>query len=262
LDANYGAIFLNASWDSRVAVVATGKSYVMGEFRVETSSGTLSEPYAVAAQMRRDPCRKEQPTNFLVADMTRSVLSLVEFDESFQSLDLLSVVEFNLAQSGRALDRMPGTSMPQPSGLISASCDQSAIFLGSRTSSELAQFARNNDLASLERVGTVRLPARPVAIAVDPSSEFAVVVSADNRAVMRLSNKKAAVPNERVIGDADVRELQRTLTEIGIPVGSIDGIIGARTKRAVDLAERKFGVELDTGTDIKESVKTLRGFFK
>lgn len=262
LDANYGAIFLNASWDSRFSAVATGKSYVMSEFSVETSTGTLSEPYAVTAQLRNDPCRNDEPTNFLVADMTRSVLSLVEFDESFQSLDMLSLVEFNLAPSRAVLGQLAGTSMREPSGLISASCDQSAIFLGSKTSSELAQFARNKGLASLERVGTIRLPGRPSAIAVDPSSGFAIVVSADNRLIMRLSNKESEAPNERVIGNSDVRELQRTLTEIGIPVGSIDGIIGAKTQRAVSLAERKFGVQLDTQKDIKKSVETLKGIFK
>lgn len=262
LDADYGAIFLNASWDSRLAAIAVGKSYVMSEFSVETASGSYSEPYAVSAVLERHACRRGLPTSFLVADMTRSVLSLVDFDEAFQSLDMLSVVEFNLTRSGGSSTRLAGTSMREPTGLISASCDQSVILLGSTNSIQVAQFARNKDMASLERVGTIRLPSIATALAVDQSASYAVAVSAQNRAIMRLSNQTTEAPVTRVIGNADIRELQRTLTEIGIPVGSIDGIVGARTERAIELAERKFGIEIDTQNDLTGSIERLKNVNK
>lgn len=257
-----GTIFLNTSWDSRLAAVATGKSYLMSEFSVETASGSLSEPYAISAAVEDELCRNGAPTSFLVADMSRNVLSLVDFDASFQSLDLLSVVEFNLPQSGPALPVWEGTLIREPSGVIASACDQSVILLGSTTSNQVAQFARNANLATLERVGTVRLPGRPTAIAVDEFARFAIVVSAENRAVMRLSNQTDQTPIERVIGDPEVRELQRTLTEIGIPVGSIDGILGAKTKRAVDLANKKYNLDIDADRELQEAVETLKKVFK
>ncbi|MFK7875744.1 MAG: peptidoglycan-binding protein [Paracoccaceae bacterium] len=258
IDVGFGAMFLNSASDSRLLAVATGKSYVMSEFGVQTASGVLGEPYAIAAQIGHDACRGDQPTSFLVADMTRNILSLVDFDEAFQSLDMLSFVEFNLSPTRATLGLLEGTSMREPAALISASCDQSVIFLGSKTSYEVAQFARNQDLNSLERVGTIKLPGRPNDIVVDRTGDFAIAVSSENRAIMRFVNESAENPGDRVIGDANVRELQRTLTEIGIPVGTIDGIMGTKTMRAVSLAERRFGVELDPTRDVIKSIETLK----
>ncbi len=258
LDTRFGAIFLSAAWDSRLLAVATGKPYLMSEFGVQTANGQLSEPYAITAQFGHDACRGDREPSFLIADMTRNVLSLVDFNEAFQSLDMLSFVEFNLAPTRAIMGRLEGTSMREPAGLISASCDQSVIFLGSKTSYEIAQFARNEDLASLERVGTIKLPGRPADIAVDQSGNFAVAVSAENRAIMRFGNEAKENPSDRIIGDADVRELQRTLTEIGLPVGSIDGILGAKTIRAMNLAERRLGIELNPANDAAQSVEILK----
>ena len=257
LDPQFGAMFLNVSWDSRLLAVAAGKSYLMSEFRVETASGSLSEPYAITAKLGPNTCRQDQSASFLVADMSRNVLSLVDFDEGFQSLDVLSFVEFDLAPTRAILGRLEGTNMREPSGLVSAACDQSVIFVGSKTSTEVAQFARNDALNTLERVGTLRLPGRPSDLAVAASGDFAVAVSAENRAIIRFGNAADGGTGTRIIGNADVRELQRTLTEIGFPVGSIDGIIGEKTLWALDLAERRLGVDLNPNQNAAELVQIL-----
>ncbi|MBW4709968.1 peptidoglycan-binding protein [Roseobacter sp. YSTF-M11] len=257
-DADAGALFMNAAWDARLFAIATGKSYVMSEFGVQTASGELSDPYAVTARMSTEDCRAGGATSFLIADMSREVLALVDYNAPFQSLDTQSFVEFNLAPTRARTETLPGTNTRQQAGVISASCDQAVIFLGSRTSYEVAQFARNKFLSSLERVGTIRLPGRPVDIDVSDAGDFALAVSAENRAIMRFGTQSNGGGATRIIGDADVRQLQRILTEAGLPVGSIDGIIGANTLRAVDLAERKFGVQLDAERDIKQTVETLK----
>ncbi|MGC3937329.1 peptidoglycan-binding domain-containing protein [Roseobacter sp. EG26] len=261
-DARSGALFLNAAWDSRLLALSTGKSYVMSEFGVQTDSGSLGDPYVVSALMGNRGCRNDGATSFLIADLNRDVLTLVDYNEPFQSLDTLSIVEFNLAPTRALSPALPGTDLRLPAGLLSSSCDQSVIFLGSRTSNEVAQFARNEFLSSLERVGTIRLPARPVDIDVSTAGDFAIAVSAENRTVMRFSTPAEDGGPKRIIGDADVRALQRALTEAGLPVGSIDGIIGAKTLRAVQIAEKKYGVKLDATGDIAKTVETLREAIK
>ena len=56
-----------------------------------------------------------------------------------------------------------------------------------------------------------------------------------------------------------IAQFKARLTEAGFPVGSIDGVIGPNTLRAVSLAGKKFGVELDAERDLNKTLETLTG---
>ena len=61
-----------------------------------------------------------------------------------------------------------------------------------------------------------------------------------------------------IIGNESVRELQRLLTEMGYSVGSIDGLIGANTLKALELVEDRYLVKLDARNNLETSIDNLR----
>ncbi|MFZ5961382.1 peptidoglycan-binding domain-containing protein [Thalassococcus sp. BH17M4-6] len=257
-DAQNLTLFANAAWDSRLQAISVGKERILSEVSEESASKTARQPYATFPLLGNLPCRSGRGTSFLVADMGLQVLSLVDYNDLFQSLDPQSTVSFSLAPTRAISPVLPGTNMREPAGLVSASCDQSVILVGSRLSFEIDQFARNDGLSILELVGTVTLPFLPSDLDVSEDGSYALATSARDNSLLRLAATDGGSGSVRIIGDPDVRELQRLLTEIGLPVGSIDGLVGANTLRATALAEKQLGIQLDPQNDLQGSIDLLR----
>ena len=53
---------------------------------------------------------------------------------------------------------------------------------------------------------------------------------------------------------ADIRELQGAMTDAGCPAGSIDGVVGARTRRALECVKRKYEITNPELTPVLEAL--------
>ena len=202
------------------------------------------EPFAVQASLPDQPCRMGDTPTFLISDSVRNRLTLAEYAPYFSTLNILSEVEPDLGgrSAGAGAQAQGGTEIRRPLGLLASSCDRAVVWVGSLNADTVVQYAVNPTSRSLEKVGMIALPARPVDLAVGGNGSAAFALLADGR-IQRF----AAPPNNggRVIGDPKVRLLQRALTQKGYPVGEIDGFFGARTKNALDQLQNQTGIIVD-----------------
>lgn len=215
-------------------------SDISGPQRKETNL----EPFAVQASMPDQPCRMGDTPTFLISDSVRNRLTLAEYAPFFSTLNILSEVEPDLGGRSASAEAQAqvGTDILRPLGILASSCSRAIVWVGSLSANTVVQYAVNPTSRSMEKVGTIALPVRPVDLAVgeDGSAAFALLANGQiQRFAAPLNNSGL------VIGDPEVRALQRALTEKGYTVGEIDGLFGVRTKNALDLFQTRTGIIVD-----------------
>ena len=251
--------FLNAAAEPALLAVDARSDKIVRRIRYSSKSRRGDMPFTVFILSRDMACWRKDSSSIIISDTQFDRIMLVEYDPIFQSFDIKTNVDVRLRiVPGTKTEYFEGTGFIKPPGLLASSCDQSVVWLGSIYSNEIAQYSVNTAISSLERVGALKLPTRPSALAVSENGQFAIVLSTIDKSVRRYDRDLNNVGN-RIIGDPMVRQLQRILAKKGYPVGSIDGILGKQTLRAVKLYEEKNNVRLDVYKDLKASVKTVGG---
>lgn len=271
-------VFLNVAGEAVLLAVDEPTGRTLSDISFVLKSGRGIEPFSTLALLSDRPCREAADPSFLISDAGRDRLILAGYDPYFRSLDLQAEVEPRLRiVPGSKPVSWEGTDILQPSGLVASSCDQSVVWLGNRYSDEIIQFAVNPDVVSLEKVGTIDLPAPPTGLAVSEDGSFALAILQTDKVAMRFASvveaAGAAEPGVdlstattrtvtrglTLIGDPTVRELQRLLIDRGYPVGSIDGMIGPNTSRAAAQYSAQTGTELDIENDLEGALRAIRG---
>lgn len=219
------------------------------------------EPFAVQGSMPDQACRMGDTPTFLISSIGRNRLTLAEYARVFSTLNILSEVEPGLSgrQSDPKLQAQDGTDILRPLGLLASSCNREVVWAGSLNASSVVQYAVNPTSRVLEKVGTIPLASRPVDLAVseDGGSAFALY---GNGQIQRYaaSSSNAGL----ILGEPDVRALQRALTEKGYPVGDIDGMLGARTMDALQQFQKQTGIVVDPIQDINAAIDAISGIYK
>ena len=254
-DAAHQAVFL-AMADEPVLMVAdvqTDRRITSLGFVLKSASAL--EPFTVDALLPDQRCDGGTDASFLISDRNRDRLMLVEYVDYFRTLILVTEVEPRLRLKPGAQAQSGQSGALRPSGLIASSCDRGVIWLGSLYSDEVIQYALNPVAQSLEKVGSIALPALPLSLLLSPDGQFGVALLADGTLV-RFAAAGNAAPS--LIGDPQVRDLQRLLTEKGYAVGSIDGFLGTRTQRALEQFSVSKGMTLDPTADFSAAIQALR----
>jgi len=218
-------------------------------------SGTIYAPFTTFALMPNQLCLDGNlGASFLIADSARRILSLAAYDPDFRSLDVVSLTQLTLEArpNGKPLSYY-GIDILQPTNLLVSSCNHSVIWAGNLNSNEIEQFTFNTNLMAIEKVGTIDLHSRPSGLAMNVPGQFALVISANGNTVTRFQNGDGSI-----VGKAAERELQRLLFERGYSVGTIDGIIGAKTMRAVARFQKRNDVQLNINRDLKGALKAIQ----
>ncbi len=255
-DTALGIVFLNLSAEPSLLAVDAGADRRVAGSGAQPKSATPLEPFTVDALLSNQRCDGGTDPSFLISDRNRDRLMLVEYVEYFRALNLLTEVEPRLRlRPGAAATVQTGSGL-RPSGLLASSCDRGVIWLGSLYSDEVIQYALNPAAASLEKVGSITLPALPGALALSADGLRGVAMMADGTVIGFAAAGSAA---ESLIGDPAVRELQRLLTEEGYPVGVIDGYLGARTLRATTQFQATQGIILNPEADIDGALRAIKG---
>lgn len=253
--------FLNIADRAALLAVDADSGRSVSDISGPLRKGAGVEPFAVHASMPGQPCSAGDAPTFLISDATRDRLLLAEYAPQFSTLNILSEVEpgFGIRAANPAMQRQPGTDALRSSGILASSCALSVVWLGNRNGTDVIQYAVNAAVRSLEKIGTLTLPARPIDLAVSPDGSFAIALLPHGNSILRYG-QAASGDAGSVIGNMQVRELQRLLTEQGFPVGTIDGIIGAQTERALLLFQMVNGVAVNPVQDIDAALQTLKKF--
>ncbi|RWN27586.1 peptidoglycan-binding protein [Mesorhizobium sp.] len=244
------------------AMELKGFGQLLGEAGYSTAGGVNLPLAAFASRVTTN----EHPggrMSFLLADHQMQGIMLHEYDPKFRTINLITIAGVGHALiPGTSIELLPRTGSIRQPMLIASDRNLSKILSANVYSRELVIFTREPGADYLEQVAKLLLEKAPSAIAVHPYGEDAVVLFKDGREMLLLSDPGRApatsgtkdVPIQRT-GEESVRDLQKALTRHGLPVGSIDGVLGARTKHALDLAKREFLLEADPGnldTVVKE----------
>jgi hypothetical protein len=263
-DKRDDVVFVNGSSNSSFYAISAETGKLMGVFASRNEKGDGIRAFSVSGVVGASKCNLSTPAAFLVAD-GKSSLSLIDFDPTFQGFDIQTVVEAR----PRTLDNLSDeghytTSFFKPTTLVASSCDQSVIWLGNRYSNEIVQYARNPITSNLEKVGSISLPSMPYdfVLSGDGHEGFAIFRREGQIARFDRNISPIEASKSRVIGDDRVREIQRLLSSKGYPVGSIDGLMGPSTTRAISAVERQLGVTIDKKTDVGATLQSLQSTFK
>ena len=292
LDRDGKTLFVNLSAEATLVAFDLESQQRLGQIGYRAKS-LSTEPFATLGFGSAPPCDAGTPS-FLIADMRRGLLTLAEFDTDFRSLDILTEAEIGLdGPAAGTGEPVQGGRFARPSGLIASACDRSAVWVASRHADRVVQYAVNADYRSIERIGTLVLDAPPTALAVATDGTFALTVSDTSHAIARYEpTLRTASPGElgetgEIALDADesrapagtiapawnrpsrraetrdesgdpaVRELQRLLVDAGYPLGSIDGVSGPATRKALELYRQNTGRRIGLD-DIDAALKSLR----
>ena len=257
-DAANQIVFLNLSGEpSLLAIDARTDRRVAGS-GAQGKTAAPVEPFTVRALLAGARCDGQADPTFLISDRSRDRLMVVDYVGYFRALNLVTEAEPRLRlRPGTVAETLPGSSaVLRPSGLIASSCDRQVIWLGGLHSDEIIQYALNPAAKSLEKVGSITLPALPLALALAPDGQAGFVLLAGGQMLRFAAPPEAA---SSLIGNPEVRQLQRVLTEKGYPVGAIDGFLGERTKNAITQFKSQTGIAVDPSRDINGALGAIRG---
>jgi len=257
---NYATLFVNNSSDVSLVAYDIASTKKLGSIGY-TIKGVEAEPYQTVGITGDYPCHSTTGVSFLIWDSRRESLTLAEYDPIFRSLDIQTAAQTNLNADGPDIfDLIAGMDMLRPSGLLATSCDQSAIFLGSTRSRRVIQYAVNKEYRSIEVTGVIDTTFEPSSVVMDPQGRFAFLASEEKQRLVRYE-PPLVTEDAYVLGDPKIRKLQRLLTDNGYPVGSVDGVMGPVTKKALELYELNTGSQLDLeslGEELQKSREILR----
>lgn len=254
-----GIIFVNSAAKASLFAVDLKSGYPVDGISYQYAKNEETQPFSAFGVMDDLSCRSGQGATFLVADNQNGALMLVDYDRLFRKLNIQATIAFRTRLVPRAVaERISGESVFRPAALLASSCDQSVIWMGNIYSEQIIQFARNPDSSALERVGTIKLNFRPNELVISKDATFALAIAREHKTVVRFERAEETGSALGIIGNESVREVQRLLFKMGYPVGSIDGIIGKKTRRAIDLVESRYSIKLNLAKDLKGALETLR----
>ncbi|PTE11764.1 hypothetical protein C9427_03480 [Mesorhizobium helmanticense] len=190
-----------------------------------------------------------QSDSVVIGDSSGERLLIADVDEAFSSFDIIQVVDL------KAMHRASDAVLRKSPLLIAADAEQNAILVGSENSTEVLVYSRST--RSLEVQNTLLLPFRPSALDVSPKGDTAAFLdAASGRLIIQddPTGRGVAQPVDQEM--ERVREVQRQLSELGYPVGLVDGLYGTQTSTAIALFQKQQGLKV-TGTLDDEVLATL-----
>ncbi|WFU50701.1 peptidoglycan-binding domain-containing protein [Sinorhizobium terangae] len=203
-------------------------------------------------------CGGSAPASLLISDGSSRV-SLVDFDPLFESFDVKAAINVRLRLlPGTRLETLKDTSSVKPATLLASVCDQSVIWVANSFSNEIAQFSRNPVTSDLEKVGSLDLPGLPNAITLQPKGPYGYAVLKKARSIVSFRRSTPDSEANPIVGDDRVREIQRFLSAKGYLYGSIDGLVGPSTIRALEVVSSRYGVDLDIRSDPATTLEKLK----
>lgn len=223
-----GILFVSDTNEARLSAVdVKGKQVIVDQLGYADAKDPQSIPLVVQAQTQAASFSQAGPGMALIAaDARRSRLLLVDYNPSFQTLDPVSEVGFRLSAPPLPDDK---TGSPL---LVDASSSQSVIVLASRTGRGLRVYGRNG--SSIEAGPEFAdLPESPLSLDVSADGRMAALMLSDRKTVSLLREDSTVTIENQAEA---IRALQRQLTELGYPIGVVDGILGNKTNRALQHA--------------------------
>lgn len=237
MDWQNSVLFLNTVAEPALLAIDRS-SKTLNEFRPreKSAAGSGFIVHGVTADYR---CATGGTSSFLLADGDSAKLTLARYDDYFNTLEVLSTVQ----TSPRANLR--------PRYLLASSCDRGVIWVGDAASRQVSQFALNTDIGALEKIGGFSLPASPDDLLLMSDGGFGFALNQRQRQLYRLA------PGQAVLGNDDIRAVQRALTARGFSLGAIDGVEGELTTRAIDIFEQQSGVAVGTTPNMQHTLQIL-----
>lgn len=256
-------LFATDTRESRVSALELGgKQSELDQIGYSDAKGQPGVPLVMRA--RDVQLKSGESSSLVLADFQNERLIIADFNPNFQSLDIVSDISFKVAAKSGARHPQPDASGTLRSPLlIDTNADQTVILAGSISSDKLLLYGRND--YALEVIREFPLPSPPSALDVSDDGRLALVVSDDHKSISLLSEQSGNPDNVNDLTQSeDVRQLQRALTNLGFPIGAVDGIHGDRTSRALKKAigTRKLGFSVDdyrklTSDQMQQVIKLL-----
>lgn len=236
-------LFVSDTNEARLSAIdVRGKQTVVDQLGYADAKDPQSIPLVVQAQGAQTSGAEGAPATHLIAvDARRSRLLLVDYNPAFQTLDPVSEAGFRFA-APLAPDDKSGSPL-----LVDANASQSVIVLASRTGRSLRAFGRNG--SSIEAgPDFADLPESPLSLDVSTDGNLAVLMLSDRKTLSLLRGDSTVAIESQAEA---IRALQRQLTELGYPIGVVDGIAGEKTNRALLRALRQLDGSASLPADLK-----------
>jgi hypothetical protein len=173
---------------------------------------------------------------------------VVEFDPKFRNFDIVQSVGLSFdGPAGKAAD--PADGRPGVPLLIASSAGNRRIVVGSPAIHRLFWF--NWDKKILDRMGDIELPSNPMDMTFSSDGETLAVLLDDGGTLAVFGGEPQQVAPEQSVTDVSrkIEVAQRLLAELGYPIGAVDGIAGEKTKQALSLFQRNFGLKRSGSID-------------
>ncbi|MBB4218867.1 hypothetical protein FHT79_006089 [Rhizobium sp. BK212] len=198
----------------------------------------IQTPLHLVATLRNGRI-SEQPNSIVIGDSRDGRLLIADLNEEFSSFDIIQVVDL------RPL-RISSSTFGKSPLLVAADTEQDVILVGSQNSTEVFVYSRST--RSVEVQNALKLPFRPSALDVSPRGDIAAFLDARSGRLV-IYDDPAGRSIERPVDAATerIKEVQRQLSELGYPVGLVDGMDGVQTRTAIALFQRQQGLKV-TGT--------------
>ncbi len=187
----------------------------------------------------------EPTTSVVIGELEEDVLMIADIDRSFQKFGRTETTGLGLnSQVGK------GGDFNSPM-LLSSSADRRVIMVGSRTGSKAVVFSRQQ--RTLEGPYFVEIGEHPRDIDVSSDGRLATILRSNGRSLRVVRNPLDWSKQTNLVSrSAPIEEAQRMLAALRYPVGVVDGVIGPRTKRAIQEFQRSAGLHasgiVDDGT--------------
>jgi hypothetical protein len=200
-----------------------------------------------AADPTAEPANSEHATTLasvVVADFGPvSRLVVAELDEAFGAFAIIQSVDLNFfasSPSGTCVDDLTKS----PLLLSSDRREQQTIAVGSRLSRDIYIFGRSG--RAIELRGSRTLATSPLDISVSPDgSAIAVLMSRDSQgSQVEISHPDSSAYSTTPLSpeQSKLSQAQKALSQLGYPVGSVDGAPGPQTTQAILLFQKRAGL--------------------
>ena len=266
---NGKAAVLNSAYSASLDVFEVPSGYPIDSlsYRFGKNSGYVEvQPFTALALADRPNCGRSVNENgwaatfVLISNATREII-LAAYDSKFKSMEVTARAPVRVSKPGTtSISYIPKTDIPSPASMIAGACDLSIIWVADIVNKRISQYARNAESEVLETVGTLDVEFIPSAIALNDSGSFGVALSREQRKLSLFGENPVVQRSaaQSISGSSDVRTLQRLLTANGFQVGTIDGIYGKQTQRAIDLFETKFQVDLGAPGNLDRALEQIK----
>ena len=194
--------------------------------------GGVTIPLALLLTSGVNTITSKPTASLLVGDHPSATLTAVDYDSLFQTLNIGASGALAIRIDPKSVLQVdPITRLVRQPVLIGSDDKQQTILVGDLYSTQLVQMTRDVQGVALERVGQIELPGAPISLSVSNDGQAAVAAIANSRD-LRTLEPLTQTPSAAA-GDAEVRQLQRELSALGLNAGEIDGVFGTGTKAAI-----------------------------